>query len=397
MSLTTPTTQEISDNIVAQLEASLGQTIPLLPKAFTRVLAKALAAVFILVYKYAGFMFLQWFVGTATLRETIINGRTVRPLVEWGRLVGEGDPVLATQAELVVDVTVETETGSLPSGAQLLNSSTGVTYVTIGSVLLDAAVVQATIRAVSDQQGGGGAGVIGNMQPGQTLDFVSPLPNVARTVTVDSQAVTGASAESADAYRQRVLGRFQRRPQGGAYADYRIWGLAVPGIIGVWPYTGDPGEVDVYCEATVDSSGDPDGIPTGAQLTAVSEAIDFDDEGLPSRRPANAFVNVLPITRTAYDVEVQGLDVPDPATAQAAIDDGLTEYFLDREPFIAGLSVLPRRDRIAQTAVAGIIDQIVTAQGGTFTGVAVSTGGSPVTVTILGEGQKAKLGALTYA
>jgi len=61
MSLVTPTTKELSDNIIAQLEATLNQTIPLLPRAFNRVLAKALAAVFILLYKYGGFIFLQIF------------------------------------------------------------------------------------------------------------------------------------------------------------------------------------------------------------------------------------------------------------------------------------------------------------------------------------------------
>lgn len=396
MSLSTPTTETISANIISQLEAELNQTIPLLPKSFTRVLAKALAGVFILVYKYAGFMFLQWFVSTATMRETVVNGRTIRPLVEWGRLVGEGDPNPATQAELVVDVTVESQSGSLPSGSQLINTDTGVTYITIGDVLLDAATVQATVRAVSDQQDGGGAGTIGNMQPGETLSFASPLSNVARETTVASQATTGADAESETAYRARVIGRFQRRPQGGAYADYRQWGLTVTGIIGIFPYTGDPGEVDVYVEATAASSGDPDGIPTSAQLQAVKDAIEQDDNGLASRRPANAFVNTLAITRTAFDIEVSGLNVDDPATAQTDIQNALEDYLSGREPFIAGLSTLPRRDRIAQTAIGGIVDDIVTAQGGTFSGVSVTENGNTVTVYTLGEGELAKLGSLTY-
>src|SRR5690606_22828616 len=170
--------------------------------------------VFILVYKYAGFMSLQWFVGTATFAPTTVNGRAIRPRVECGRLVGEGDPVAATQAELLSDMTVTNQTGTLPSGSQLLNSQTGVTYVTIGAVALSAATVQATVRAVADQQGGSGAGAIGNMTAGQTLDFANPLPNVARTAVVASATVTGSDAETENAYRERVLGRFQRRPQG---------------------------------------------------------------------------------------------------------------------------------------------------------------------------------------
>ena len=77
MSINTPTTAEINAQIIAQLEASLNQTIPLLPKSFNRVLAKALAGVFIIIYKYAGFIALQQFVATATIEETTINGVTV--------------------------------------------------------------------------------------------------------------------------------------------------------------------------------------------------------------------------------------------------------------------------------------------------------------------------------
>ena len=92
MSLTTPTTKQISDNIISQIEATISQSVPLLPKAFIRVLAKALAGVVTILYKYAGFIFLQMFVRYASFSETTINGKTLTPLVEWGRLIGVGDP-----------------------------------------------------------------------------------------------------------------------------------------------------------------------------------------------------------------------------------------------------------------------------------------------------------------
>src|SRR5688572_33403714 len=87
MALVTPTTAQVAANLIAQLEAALSQTIPLLPKAFTRVLAKTLSGVFIVLYKYAGFNLLQQFVVTASFEETEVNGTLIRPLVEWGRLV----------------------------------------------------------------------------------------------------------------------------------------------------------------------------------------------------------------------------------------------------------------------------------------------------------------------
>jgi hypothetical protein len=102
MSLQTPTTKEISESIIAQLEASLNQSIPLLPKSFLRVLAKTLAGVFVLLYKYAGFMFLQMFVQTASAKQTTVNGKTFTPLTQWGRLIGVGDPVFLSHTSTTV-------------------------------------------------------------------------------------------------------------------------------------------------------------------------------------------------------------------------------------------------------------------------------------------------------
>ncbi len=397
MSLQTPTTKEISDNIIAQLEASLNQTIPLLPKSFLRVLAKALAGVFVLLYKYGGFMFLQIFVQTASSKETTVNGVVLTPLTEWGQLIGVGDPVPATNAELLIDITVETQTGVLPSGTQLVSTDNGVTYITIGAVTLNAAVVQATVRAASDQAGGGGAGAIGNLEPGAIISFANPLANVARNATVVTQTVTGANAESTEVYRQRVIDRFQKRPQGGAYADYEIWGEEVAGIINVYPYTSDcPGQVDVYAEATVESSGDPDGIPTAAQLQAVLDSIELDQNGLASRRPANALANTFPITRVPFVITVLALTVDNPAQVQADIEQAVTEYFLQRAPYIIGLSIPPRLDRITRTGVDGVIDDIVSAAGGIFGGSTISQNGIQTDAYTLGIGEKAKAESVVF-
>ena len=397
MSVQTTTTKEISDNIIAQLEASLSQTIPLLPKSFLRVLSKAIAGVFVLLYKYGGFMFLQIFVQTASANQTTVNGKILIPLTFWGRLIGVGDPVPATSAELLIDITVDTQVGTLPSGTQLVSTDNGVTYITIGAVLLDAPTVQATVQAASDQAGGGGTGAIGNLAPGAILSFANPLANVARNTTVDSQTVTGANAEATEVYRQRVIDKFQKRPQGGAYADYEQWGEEVAGIINVYPYTSDcPGQVDVYAEATVESSGNPDGIPTAGQLQAVLDSIFLDLNGLNTRRPANALVNSFAITRTGFDVEVIGLVVDNLAQVQTDITTALEEYFLGRQPFIVGLSVPPRTDRITSSAVGGVVDDIVSAAGGIFVDATVTQNTLLVITYSLGIGEKAKTSSVTF-
>lgn len=398
MALETPTTKEISDNIISQLEAALNQTIPLLPKAFNRVLAKVLSGVFILLYKYGGFMFLQIFVRTASFQETEIFGKVIRPLIEWGRLIGIGDPVAAIQAELIIDITVEIQTGSLVAGTQLFSSINAITYLLLNSVLLDAPIVQGNIRAVSDIDGGSGAGAIGNLQVDDIVSFVNPEINVARDTTVDSQTVTGADGETEENYRQRVIDRFQKQPQGGAGVDYEIWGEEPPGIINIYPYTGDPGYVEVYAEATPESSGDPDGIPTQAQLDAVAESITFDAEDRQTRKPVNAFLNVNPITRIGFNIVVNGLDVEDPATVQTNIEDAISTYLFEQEPFIEGVTILPRKDRITRQGIASIVNDFVSAANGLFIDVTMQKAGVPIDIDFysLQVGEKAKLNSISF-
>lgn len=397
MALTTPTTRQIAENIIAQLEASLSQAIPLMPRAFMRVLSKVTAGVYVTLYKYAGFSLLQQFVATASMAETEINGQRISPLVQWGRMVGVGDPLAATQAELEIEVVVLNQVGSLPAGTQALNTTTGVVYQTTADVALDSATVTAIVRASSDQAGGDGSGTIGNMVDGQILQLASPPATVAATVTVTATIEVGAEAEAEDTYRARILRRFQRRPQGGAYSDYQQWGTEVEGIRNVYPYTGAPGQVDVYVEAVAG----PDGIPTAPQLADVLESIEFDPDespsptGLANRRPANAAVNVLPITRTGFDVDITGFVADDEDGVLASIEQGIDEYLRAREPYIVGLSSLPRLDRVTQGAVAGVANEIAEANGASFANLILRRGSATVLQYTLAHGELAKLGTLT--
>lgn len=396
MTLTTPTTKEINNNIIAQLEANLNQTIPLLPKSFLRVLAKVLSGVFVLLYKYGGFMFLQIFVKTAINSDTIVNGQVVNPLIEWGRLIGVGDPIPASNAELLINVSVTNQTGFLPSNSQLTNSNNGVTYLTLGSVSLNASIVQVSIKAASDQSGGNGGGVTGNLNIGDIVSFANPLPNVNKDAVVVSQLITGSDGETTDSYRQRILDRFQKRPQGGAYADYELWGEEVAGVANIYPYTGLPGEVDIYVEATVASSGSADGFPTQAQLDAVKNSIEFDKNGIASRRPANAFVNVLSITRKSFQVQILNLQVDDAGAVQSQIESAVEEYFLNSEPFIPGVSVFPRKDRLSSAELAAVVSNIVSGSGGVFTNVNIYDGLNLIDIYTLGIGEKAKVTLIEF-
>jgi uncharacterized phage protein gp47/JayE len=395
---TPPNTKQISENIVAQVEASVGQPVPFLPRSFTRVVAKALAAVVTTLYKYIGFIALQQFVQTATLREVTILGRTFSPLKMWGQLVGVPEPTSATAAELRVTLSTPSAAGPIDAGVLLIGTRNGVTYTNTTALYIINTTTDIVVRAVADPSGGDGRGVIGNLNPGDEITVANPVPFVEQVAIVSEQVVTAADAETEAAYRQRVTDGFTKRPQGGAPADYEAWAESVPGILNAYPYVDPdcPGQVRVYCEATPESSGSASGIPTEAQLQAALDAINYDENGLARRRPILDLVNTHPVARIALNVEVDGLTAQDFGATTEAIDAAVGEYLRGREPYIPGLTVPPRTDRVTRSGVSGVVADVAEAQGATFVTVNLKNGATAVEVVTLGIGQKAEAGDITY-
>lgn len=399
MSTEQKTTKQITDNIIAQLESTLGQTIPFMPKFFLRVIARAFAAVFVLLYKFIGFGALQLFVDTASDQPTTINGKVLTPLNMWGELVGVGDPAPAEQAQLELQITILTPGGSLDAGATLVYSPTGVTYMTLNTVPLSQVNEMVQVKAVADQQGGDGAGAIGNLQPGAELAFTNPQPDVARTAVVVSTTVPGVDEEPSDVYRQRIKDDFRGRPQGGAYADYRKWGTEPATVRSIYPYADElqPGQVTVYAEQ-VTTPENPDGIPTPEVLQQVADYITgAPPDHMADRAPVDARVNVLPITRTMFTARVydlqdssggNGANIQD---VQQAITAAIEEYFRARAPFIEGLDFPPKRDMIYTMSVGSVAETVASSFNYTISGVEVHSGALPIPGFYkLDQGEKAK-------
>lgn len=390
---------EIADEIIAQMATSLNTTIPLLPKSFCRVLAKALGGVFVLLYEFAGWNLLQMFVKTASNKPVNFNGQTINPLQAHGELVGIFQKT-GQRAERTVEITVLTQGGTLVSGERIANPDTQMIYVVVGNVALNAPTVYATIRATRP-------GVLGNVDVGTELYFVSPPDAVEKEVTVSDDGTAGVDPETTEAYRERVLERWLARPQGGAYADYKNWAEEVTGVRNAYPYSawehpGIPnsraGQVFVF----VESDDSLDGIPSTALKNEVAAHIEGDGAGLANRRNINAEVRVLGITRTAFDVEISQITTDSPEITEAAktaIQDGLTEFFYDREPGgQVGYTVLPpKKDVVSKMEVGGIVSRIAAGYNGSIGSIKVSSGGVDVEVYPLQEGEKAKLGTLTWS
>lgn len=386
--MSTPTTKEISSRILSKLETTFGQS---LPKSFTRVLSTVLGGVFVILYKYGGFIALQMFVSTASAKDSNFNGKTINPLREWGRLIGAGDPNLASNAVVLTRVIVEKPGEILPAGTQLVNSVSGVTYITQDDITLVEGAQDIEVLAASDTSGNSGAGRAGNLNAGEVLAFANPLGSVARYTTVVRTLKEGADAEEIETYRARVVSRFQLRAQGGAMVDYKIWGESVLGVSKIYPYSSNlPGQIDIYVDVL-------EGTASPAILDQVKSAVEYEaSNGLAQNRPLNALVNYLPMNFLEFKVKITGLSVEGQLAVKAEIKSALEHYFNIRAPYIVGLSTDSRADRVTAAAASGVVDDVVNKAGGIFNDMQLFKGDTAISFYMLGIGEKAKLLSVEY-
>jgi uncharacterized phage protein gp47/JayE len=386
MSLQTPQISELRETNIAHIESELDQEDQSLPKSTIRVIATVLAGLFVLLMKYAGWMFLQQFVRWASFRETTVLGRVLVPLRMLGDENGVDPPSEGAVARFTVNVVPITLGSTLKANTAIVDRPTQRIYKTLADTVLSTNPTLVTVTAAK-------SGAIYNVTTSTALHFTSPQSNAQRELAVEAIVIEGQDAEGEDQYRARIDEKKKAPPQGGAHSDYRLWAKEISGITNVYPYNNGPGKVIVYVEATPASSGSPDGFPTLAQRNAVLARINLPVTGVASRRTINANTSVASITRKALGVEVLGLVVDGPeglAAVKARIEAGCDEYFRACEPYILGLSLPPRRDIITQSALAGVVGDIVAAAEGRVTEVRLLDGATQIRTYSLGRGVRAK-------
>jgi len=397
MALENRTVSEINTLIINQIEAQINQTIPILPVSVTRILAKILSGIFIILYKDSQYIFLQLFVSTASFKEVTLYGKKITPLIEWGVLIGIGRPLAATQSQLELEIIVNSIGETLPTGTQFISSITGLIYITQEDYVLTAG--PDTIEVICTTPG-----IAGNLEVGQILSLANTIGIIENDSDITDIVVAGVDGETEAAYRQRVVERFQLKPQGGALSDYRIWSNEVAGVLQVYVYTDDPGNVLIYV------AGDPDvyadRIPSAGLLLSVGVACTYDPlTTLATRKPLTtildpagdeSYANVLPVSIKTFDITIASLVVDDIVTVKAQIRSALDSFFLSREPYILGLSVLPQKNEVSTSLIVAIISDVVSANNGSFLSAALYFEGNVVTSYILSEGELCDLDTITY-
>lgn len=305
MPVSTPTTKEIRDNIVTDIEGEIGQTVPILSKAFIRIFAGALAGVLTLVYKYAAWVARQIFPQTSSEPQ----------LKNQGELVNVNQKS-ASQAILTADAT-GTNTTIVYAGFKWIGSNQ-VVYDTVADVAIAGGVAAIEIKSLE-------SGSVGNLNIDDELQAVSPIGGIDNILTVTGETIQGEDTEDLEDYRDRTIERYQRKPQGGAEIDYIIWQKEVPGVTRAFAFLTSPGIITCY--PLVDD--DPGGrIPDIAKLTEVENYLKA-----PTRAPLQARDNLIVAAMTEKDfvIEITNL-IPNTQTVKDSIETEIDIYLAAREP-----------------------------------------------------------------
>ena len=345
---TIPTAAEIKNRIISDLENKLNQTTPILPKAFNRVLAGAIAGIILLLYQAILWTYSQIFPEQADEVSLRLLGSLVNVF-----------QIPAVFAVLQADVT-GVETYVIQTGV-LFRSSTDVVYkVTTGGTISSGT---ASIELTAQE-----SGETGNLANGSILDIVQPDSNLDGTATITATNTSGDDQESLDSFRARVSSEYKKRRTGGAPADYESWGLQTPNFNWISPLD-DPGlagEVIVY--GRVDNQ--TDGIPTGDQLAELNESLNLDPiTGLRTRHPIGPPTDEQPISRFLFDIEIFIQNGSGPI--EADVENAVTAYVETQEPFNEAINFV-RKDTISEGGIAAIANDVANPQGATITSAVLS-------------------------
>ncbi len=305
-----PTTEEINDRIISDIESSIGQATPTLFKAFNRVLAAALAGVFTILYKFGQWGIKQIFTITQDDDSLELKGDQYE--------IPRKD---AQASELTADF-VGTNGTNIPAGQQFRGNSNGLVYSVKTLLTIAGGVASGSVDCLT-------SGDVGNLINGSILTILQPIAGLDNQATISATVIEGEDQEDIEDYRARISEREKTPPQGGALVDYVLWAKEVAGITRAfaWGHREVPAITEGYVFVYPLNDDEASRIPSGAKLTEVQEYIDD-----PTRAPMQVvIINVPAMDERVIDIDVTALD-PDTAAIQAAFAENIEEYLLEREP-----------------------------------------------------------------
>lgn len=371
--ITIPTTTELYNSILADLQATYGSSIPTFGKNFLRATAAVQAAKLKLYYLAIGKLQKNIFVDTA---DSESNGGT---LERFGRIKLNRNPNPATAGQY--DVTVTGTIGATIKASTTFKSDDDASnpsklFVLDVEYVLVSSPDTITIRALE-------SGLDSKLSISDTLTATAPIANVDSIVTVSAEVIEPLSAETLEDYRQVAIEAYRLEPQGGAASDYKLWAADAQGVLYAYPYanSGESNVIDLYIEATIADSIDGKGTPSAGLLVTVEEVVEFDpDVTRPlserGRRPLGVFdINFLPVVVQDVVININSY-VGITATKQTQIENALDLLISGIRPFISGADVLADKNDVLDSNK--IISEVLKAvPGSIFDSIDFTVGGLP--------------------
>jgi hypothetical protein len=387
-----PTIAELYNDILSDLQAQFGITIPTFGKNFLRIFAGVQAAKLKLFY--LGIAALQKNIFVDTADPESIGGTLER----FGRVKLNRSPFPAQAGQYTVEVT-----GTI--GATIAANTTwksnddslspGKLFIIDSAYTLAATTDVITLRALEP-------GTDSKLEVGNQLTATAPIALVNRIAEVTAEAVPPQAAETINEYRRKALDAYRLEPQGGAGTDYRLWAADAQGVQQVYPYakSGVVAEINLYVEATVADSTDGKGTPSAQLLLDVEAVVEFDpDTTRPlnerGRRPLGVFqIFFLPVTIREVDIVIPNLNGRT-AADEVAITAALEEAINAVRPYVAGSDILSEKNDILDTnkIIATILN---TRPGSIFGSVGLTVASTPVSSYTFINGDIPHLNSVTF-
>ena len=335
-----PTLSELYNQIVADFESELGESIPLFGKSFLRATAAVQAAKLWINYKINAFVQKNSWVDTADPES--MGGSLER----FGRVKLNRNPYPATAGQYVVTVTGTI--GSVIPARTIFKSNdnalnAGKLFILDNQYTLVAVSDSITLRALE-------IGIDSRLNIGNQLTSTTPISLVNSLAVVSSEAVEPFSSEDIEVYRRKIIESFQLEPQGGSSSDYRLWANEVQGVAQSYPFavSGQVGQVNLFIEATIEDSTDGQGSASAGLLDDVKDNIELPISGVPARKPVGNIVNYLSITPLEVNIEItgfQGLTTD----IENLILGALTEEIVKIRPFVSAIDIVSKRNDTLNT------------------------------------------------
>lgn len=178
---------------------------------------------------------------------------------------------------------------SIVPGQTLLKSPQGIFFITLKDAYCN------TLGQIEFEVQAKELGVLGNIEAGVTLQFVSPLLGV-ENKAISKGVVGGVDIESDISLRSRLLIALRTTPMGGNKSDYEKWALEVAGVTRAWclPLYYGIGTVGItfVCDAQENI------IPSAEMVSRVQNHID-------ELRPLCAAVAVFAPAQKNIDITVR--------------------------------------------------------------------------------------------